>query len=202
MRGKGGFRDEIPRSIPASRPDPLPALLTACGQSKEEPVPWIPEGKGGIPLQWLQINGEKGELTFVQFTLQSEDGTEETWKYTPVEGCVQTEAKHRGQTSQLTLTTIQPLIQKLMETMPEDHLNGDEYNLSFQINHALVRPDVGGHPIDLVYSLSSGEITELNGEEYTGSADSGILSLMARLGMESQCAGWSSTTEKSRRKPS
>lgn len=73
-----------------------------------------------------------------------------------------------------------------METMPEDHLNGDEYNLSFQINHALVRPDVGGHPIDLVYSLSSGEITELNGEEYTGSADSGILSLMARLGMESQ----------------
>lgn len=110
--------------------------------------------------------------------------------------------KHRGQTSQLTLTTIQPLIQKLMETMPEDHLNGDEYNLSFQINHALVRPDVGGHPIDLVYSLSSGEITELNGEEYTGSADSGILSLMARLGMESQCVGWSSTTEKSRRKPS
>ncbi len=201
MRGKGGFRDEIPRSIPASRPDPLPALLTACGQSKEEPVPWIPEGKGGIPLQWLQINGEKGELTFVQFTLQSEDGTEETWKYTPAEGCVQTEVKHRGQTSQLTLTTIQPLIQKLMETMPEDHLNGDEYNLSFQINHALVRPDVGGHPIDLVYSLSSGEITELNGEEYTGSADSGILSLMARLGMESQCAGWSSTTEKSRRKP-
>ena len=56
----------------------------------------------------------------------------------------------------------------------------------FQINHALVRPDVGGHPIDLVYSLSSGEITELGGEEYTGSADSGILSLMARLGMESQ----------------
>lgn len=186
MRGKGGFRDEIPRSIPASRPDPLPALLTACGQSKEEPVPWIPEGKGGIPLQWLQINGEKGELTFVQFTLPSEDGTEETWKYTPAEGCVQTEAKHWGETSRLTLTTIQPLIQKLMETMPEDHLNGDEYNLSFQINHALVRPDVGGHPIDLVYSLSSGEITELNGEEYTGSADSGILSLMARLGMESQ----------------
>ena len=125
MRGKGGFRDEIPRSIPASRPDPLPALLTVCGQSKEEPVPWIPEGKGDLPLQWLQINGEKGELTFVQFTLQSEDGTEETWKYTPVEGCVQTEAKHRGQTSQLTLTTIQPLIQKLMETMPEDHLNGE-----------------------------------------------------------------------------
>ncbi|MDD7672350.1 MAG: hypothetical protein PT965_05530 [Clostridia bacterium] len=186
MRGKGGFRDEIPRSIPASRPDPLPALLTACGQSKEEPVPWIPEGKGGIPLQWLQINGEKGELTFVQFTLPSEDGTEETWKYTPAEGCVQTEAKHWGETSRLTLTTIQPLIQKLRETMPEDHLNGDEYNLSFQINHALVRPDVGGHPIDLVYSLSSGEITELNGEEYTGSADSGILSLMARLGMESQ----------------
>lgn len=161
-------------------------LLTVCGQSKEEPVPWIPEGKGGIPLQWLQINGEKGELTFVQFTLPSEDGTEETWKYTPAEGCVQTEAKHWGETSRLTLTTIQPLIQKLMETMPEDHLNGDEYNLSFQINHALVRPDVGGHPIDLVYSLSSGEITELNGEEYTGSADSGILSLMARLGMESQ----------------
>ena len=73
-----------------------------------------------------------------------------------------------------------------METMPEDHLNGDEYNLSFQINHALVRPDVGGHPIDLVYSLSSGEITELGGEEYTGADDQGILNMVARVGQQTQ----------------
>lgn len=70
--------------------------------------------------------------------------------------------------------------------MPEDHLNGDEYNLSFQINHALVRPDVGGHPIDLVYSLSSGEITELGGEEYTGADDQGILGMAARVGQQTQ----------------
>lgn len=70
--------------------------------------------------------------------------------------------------------------------MPEDHLNGDEYNLSFQINHALVRPDVGGHPIDLVYSLSSGEITELGGEEYTGADDQGILNMVARVGQQTQ----------------
>lgn len=70
--------------------------------------------------------------------------------------------------------------------MPEDHLNGDEYNLSFQINHALVRPDVGGHPIDLVYSLSSGEITELGGEEYTGADDQGILGMVARVGQQTQ----------------
>lgn len=70
--------------------------------------------------------------------------------------------------------------------MPEDHLNGDEYNLSFQINHALVRPDVGGHPIDLVYSLSSGEFTELGGEEYTGADDQGILNMVARVGQQTQ----------------
>ena len=70
--------------------------------------------------------------------------------------------------------------------MPEDHINGDEYNLSFQINHALVRPDVGGHPIDLVYSLSSGEITELGGEEYTGADDQGILNMVARVGQQTQ----------------
>ena len=73
-----------------------------------------------------------------------------------------------------------------METMPEDHLNWGEYNLSFQINHALVRPDVGGHPIDLVYSLSSGEITELGGEEYTGADDQGILNMVARVGQQTQ----------------
>lgn len=70
--------------------------------------------------------------------------------------------------------------------MPEDHLNGDEYHLSFQINHALVRPGVGGHPIDLVYSLSSGEITELGGEEYTGADDQGILNMVARAGQQTQ----------------
>ena len=73
-----------------------------------------------------------------------------------------------------------------METMPEDHLNGDEYNLSFQINHALVRPDVGGHPIHLVYSLSTGEFTELGGEEYTGADDLGILNMVARVGQQTQ----------------
>ena len=70
--------------------------------------------------------------------------------------------------------------------MPEDHLNGDEYNLSFQINHALVRPDVGGRPIHLVYSLSTGEFTELGGEEYTGADDQGILNMVARVGQQTQ----------------
>ena len=73
-----------------------------------------------------------------------------------------------------------------METMPENHLNGDEYNLSFQINHALVRPDVGGHPIDLVYSLSSGEITALDGAEYTGADDLGVLSIKVGFGANVQ----------------
>ena len=186
MRGKGGFRDEIPRSIPASRPDPLPALLTVCGQSKEEPVPWIPEGKGGIPLQWLQINGEQGELTFVQFALQSEDGTEETWKYTPAEGCVQTEAKHRGQTSQLTLTTIQPLIRALAGTLTDEQRSTDEFGVTFVVNPTKVAADLGGHLVDLVYSLSSGEITALDGAEYTGADDLGVLSIKVGFGSNIQ----------------
>ena len=186
MRGKGGFRDEIPRSIPASRPDPLPALLTACGQSKEEPVPWIPEGKGGIPLQWLQINGEKGELTFVQFTLPSEDGTEETWKYTPAEGCVQTEAKHWGETSRLTLTTIQPLIRALAGTLTDEQRSTDEFGVTFVVNPTKVAADLGGHLVDLVYSLSSGEITALDGAEYTGADDLGGLSIKVGFGSNIQ----------------
>lgn len=45
---------------------------------------------------------------------------------------------------------------------------------------------MGGHPIDLVYSLSSGEITELGGEEYTGADDQGILGMAARVGQQTQ----------------
>lgn len=99
---------------------------------------------------------------------------------------MQIETKAFQRTSQLTLQTVQPILEKLVSSMPEEYQTGDEYDIVFRVEPILVRPDVGGHPIDLVYSLSSGEITELGGEEYTGSADSGILSLMARLGMESQ----------------
>ena len=74
-------------------------LFTGCGQLLELPaadqdietIPWIPEGKGDLPLQFLQINGGRGKLTSILFTLQGEDGAEETWEYTPDEGCVQRE---------------------------------------------------------------------------------------------------------------
>ena len=54
------------------------------------------------------------------------------------------------------------------------------------VNPTKVAADLGGHLVDLVYSLSSGEITELGGEEYTGADDQGILGMVARVGQQTQ----------------
>ena len=169
-------------------------LFTGCGQLPELPaadqdietIPWIPAGKGDLPLQFLQINGARGKLTSILFTLQGEDGAEETWKYTPAEGCVQTEAKHRGQTSQLTLTTIQPLIRALAGTLTDEQRSTDEFGVTFVVNPTKVEADLGGHLVDLVYSLSSGEITALDGAEYTGADDLGVLSIKVGFGSNIQ----------------
>ena len=37
-------------------------LLTGCGnqQTNAEAAPWIPEGKGDLPVCWFQMDAEKG----------------------------------------------------------------------------------------------------------------------------------------------
>lgn len=169
-------------------------LLTGCGQLPELPaadqdietIPWIPEGKGDLPLQFLQINGARGKLTSILFTLQGEDGAEETWEYTPGEGCVQREPYHWGETSRLTLTTIQPLIRVLAGTLTDEQRSTDEFGVTFVVNPTKVAADLGGHLVDLVYSLSSGEITALDGAEYTGADDLGVLSIKVGFGSNIQ----------------
>lgn len=99
---------------------------------------------------------------------------------------MQIETKTFQRTSQLTLQTVQPILEKLVSSMPEEYQTGDEYDIVFRVEPILVRPDVGGHPIHLVYSLSSGEFTELGGEEYTGADDQGILNMVARVGQQTQ----------------
>ncbi len=160
-------------------------LLTGCGKT-EETVLWIPEGKGDIPLQWLQINGGKGKLTSLLFTLQSADGTEETWEYTPDTGCVQRETLHWGETSRLTLTTIQPLIQALADVLPKEQRNAAEFGVSFSVNPTKISAELDGHLVDLAYSLASGEITALDGAEYTGAEDLGLLSIKTGTGANVQ----------------
>lgn len=169
-------------------------LLTGCGQLPELPaadqdietIPWIPAGKGDLPLQFLQINGGRGKLTSILFTLQGEDGAEETWEYTPDEGCVQREPYHWGETSRLTLTTIQPLIRALAGTLTDEQQSTDEFGVTFVVNPTKVAADLGGHLVDLVYSLSSGEITALDGAEYTGADDLGVLSIKVGFGSNIQ----------------
>ena len=169
-------------------------LFTGCGQLPELPaadqdietIPWIPAGKGDLPLQFLQINGARGKLTSILFTLQGEDGAEETWEYTPDEGCVQREPYHWGETSRLTLTTIQPLIRALAGTLTDEQRSTDEFGVTFVVNPTKVAADLGGHLVDLVYSLSSGEITALDGAEYTGADDLGVLSIKVGFGANIQ----------------
>ena len=163
-------------------------LLTGCGnqQTKAEAAPWIPAGKGDLPLQFLQINGARGKLTSILFTLQGEDGAEETWEYTPGEGCVQREPYHWGETSRLTLTTIQPLSRVLAGTLTDEQRSTDEFGVTFVVNPTKVAADLGGHLVDLVYSLSSGEITALDGAEYTGADDLGVLSIKVGFGSNIQ----------------
>lgn len=169
-------------------------LFTGCGQLPELPaadqdmetIPWIPAGKGDLPLQFLQINGARGKLTSILFTLQGEDGAEETWEYTPDEGCVQRGPYHWGETSRLTLTTIQPLIRALAGTLTDEQRSTDEFGVTFVVNPTKVAADLGGHLVDLVYSLSSGEITALDGAEYTGADDLGVLSIKVGFGSNIQ----------------
>ena len=163
-------------------------LLAGCGnqQTNAEAAPWIPAGKGDLPLQFLQINGDRGTLTSILFTLQGEDGAEETWEYTPDEGCVQREHYHWGEASRLTLTTIQPLIRALAGTLTDEQRSTDEFGVTFVVNPTKVAADLGGHLVDLVYSLSSGEITALDGAEYTGADDLGVLSIKVGFGSNIQ----------------
>ncbi len=160
-------------------------LLTGCGKT-EDAAPWIADGKGDLPLSWMEIYVCGGKLQGIWYTLREADGTDSTWKYTEETGPVQIETRERKRTSQLTLRTVQPILEKLVSSMPEEYQNGDEYDITFHVEPILVRADVGGHPIDLVYSLSSGEFTELGGAEYTGADDQGILNMVARVGQETQ----------------
>ena len=161
-------------------------LLTGCGnqQTKAEAAPWIPEGKGDLPVCWFQMDAEKGEMTRVRFTLVNEAGENETWQYVPGEGLSQIEWNETKETTRATLNMLVPMIDPILEVMPEEYRNGDEYALAFSLGIQTIRADNGPN-MDLVYSVSSGKATPL-GAKYTEEPIYGIFSIGARLGNETQ----------------
>ena len=161
-------------------------LLPGCGNQKKdaEAAPWIPEGKGDLPVRWFQMDAEKGEMTRVRFTLVNEDGEHETWKYVPGEGLSQIEWNEGKETTRATLNMLVPMIDPILEAMPEEYRNGDEYALAFSLSIQMIRAENGPN-MDLVYSVSSGEATPL-GAKYTEEPIYGIFSIVARLGLETQ----------------
>lgn len=162
-------------------------LLTGCGnqQTNAEAAPWIPEGKGDLPVCWFQIDAEKGEMTRVRFTLVNEDGENETWQYVPGEGLSQIEWNETKETTRATLNMLVPMIDPILEAVPEEYRSGDEYALAFSLSSQMLRAEDGPN-MDLVYSVSSGKATPL-GAKYTGEEPVyGIFSITARLGTETQ----------------
>ena len=162
-------------------------MLTGCGnqQTNAEAAPWIPEGKGDLPVCWFQIDAEKGEMTRVRFTLVNEDGENETWQYVPGEGLSQIEWNETKETTRATLNMLVPMIDPILEAVPEEYRSGDEYALAFSLSSQMLRAEDGPN-MDLVYSVSSGKATPL-GAKYTGDEPIyGIFSIAARLGNETQ----------------
>ena len=142
-------------------------LLTGCGnqQTNAEAAPWIPEGKGDLPVCWFQMDAEKGEMTR--------------------EGLSQIEWNETKETTRATLNMLVPMIDPILEAVPEEYRNGDEYALAFSLSSQMLRAEDGPN-MDLVYSVSSGKATPL-GAKYTGEEPVyGIFSIAARLGNETQ----------------